>query len=196
MADLTLNQKLLVAAGGLGETFTAEDLTVAVWKIDKRGFGLRGYWDEYPDSNKVYPYLMGQRGMVQTGRLKKIGPKVYALDRIGRQELAEINDRPNVRQKMSIRKLDQDIEDRYCGLIQTFAYARWQGRQAAMIGPAERDQFLALGPAEVVAAGRQVLRDDQYPLVCGGTMTARELDKIDGCRVDLERQAAEKRRGV
>ena len=69
---------LLLAAGEMQGTFTAEDLIVSVWKRDTKVFGLKGYTNQYPDSNKVLAALMGEKGLVARGWLKKEGPKMYS----------------------------------------------------------------------------------------------------------------------
>ena len=63
-ADLTVSQKIILAAHKLeqaGHTpFTIEALTVAAWKDNKQTFGLRGFDDQYPNSNVLYAALMGE----------------------------------------------------------------------------------------------------------------------------------------
>jgi hypothetical protein len=65
--------------------FTAETLIVTSWQKFPRTFGLKGYTDQYPDSNKVLASIMGQRGLTGRAWLVKMGEKLYALTREGRQ---------------------------------------------------------------------------------------------------------------
>jgi hypothetical protein len=49
---LTNGEKVLLAAvdlcsGQLDHNFTAEELSVAAWKMDKPSFGLRGFGNDY-----------------------------------------------------------------------------------------------------------------------------------------------------
>jgi hypothetical protein len=69
--DFTVPEKILVAADQLehkGITpFTAEALIVAVWEKFPKTFGLKGYAELYPDSNKVLSSLMGEKGLARRG---------------------------------------------------------------------------------------------------------------------------------
>src|SRR5260370_11988277 len=79
---LTVPEKLLVAALKAREkhrTFTAEDLIVTAWQLFPDSFGLAGYADQYPDSNRVLTNIMGTKGMRGKGWLQKVGEKQYRL---------------------------------------------------------------------------------------------------------------------
>lgn len=86
--NLSLNDKILIAAlklsgGDIRSEFTAETLLIEVWAGDKSAFGLRGYEDNYPDSNNLYVKLMGKKSLVRLGYLKKVGEKTYTLTEAG-----------------------------------------------------------------------------------------------------------------
>jgi hypothetical protein len=82
-------EKILLAADQLekeGQSpFSAEALIVASWQKFPKTFGLRGYTDLYPDSNKVLSSIMGVKGLANKGWLLKMGQKLYTLSRDGRQ---------------------------------------------------------------------------------------------------------------
>jgi hypothetical protein len=82
-------EKILLAADQLekeGQSpFSAEALIVASWQKFPKTFGLRGYTDLYPDSNKVLSSIMGAKGLATKGWLLKMGQKLYSLSREGRQ---------------------------------------------------------------------------------------------------------------
>jgi hypothetical protein len=86
--ELTVPEKILVAALALeaaGKTaFTAEDLVVGAWRTYKDTFGLQGYADQYPDSNRVLTNIMGTKGLRGKGWIIKIGEKKYRLTEAGR----------------------------------------------------------------------------------------------------------------
>src|SRR5436190_8584249 len=86
--DFTVPEKILLAADNLekqGQSpFAAEALVVAAWQRFPNTFGLKGYTDQYPDSNKVLSSLMGEKGLARRGWLVKMGSKLYALTREGR----------------------------------------------------------------------------------------------------------------
>jgi hypothetical protein len=99
IADCTVPEKILLAAFQLEEAgqspFSAETLIVSVWQQFPRTFGLKGYADQYPDSNKVLSSLMGEKGLARRGWLNKMGQKLYALTREGRQLVRRLrNDEP------------------------------------------------------------------------------------------------------
>jgi hypothetical protein len=79
---LTVPEKLLLAsleARKRGATFTAEDLVVEAWRKYPDTFGLSGYSELYPDSNRVLTNIMGTKGMRGKGWLRKVGEKQYQL---------------------------------------------------------------------------------------------------------------------
>lgn len=83
---LTVPEKLLIAALDARKrspTFTAEDLVVEAWKLYPDTFGLSGYADRHPDSNRVLTNIMGTKGMRGKGWLRKVGEKQYRLTSAG-----------------------------------------------------------------------------------------------------------------
>jgi hypothetical protein len=88
VVDCTVPEKILLAAHELEERgqspFSAEALVVAAWQKFPKTFGLKGYTDQHPDSNKVLSCIMGERGLTRRGWLAKMGQKLYALTREGR----------------------------------------------------------------------------------------------------------------
>jgi hypothetical protein len=92
--ECTVPEKILLAALQLEEQgqspFSAEALIVAAWQKYPRTFGLKGYAEQYPDSNKVLSSIMGVKGLAGRGWLAKVGQKLYALTREGRQALRRL----------------------------------------------------------------------------------------------------------
>ena len=94
---LGLKQQILLAAfecseGDLKTTFTAEDLLVHAWGRDKLAWGLRGFEDKHPDSNKILKELdahAGKRGIVGQGLLEKVHRRVYRLTPAGIAAVSE-----------------------------------------------------------------------------------------------------------
>jgi hypothetical protein len=83
---LTVPEKLLIAAlqaRSRTPTFTAEDLVVEAWRLYPDTFGLSGYADRFPDSNRVLTNIMGTKGMRGKGWLRKVGEKQYRLTSAG-----------------------------------------------------------------------------------------------------------------
>jgi DNA-binding PadR family transcriptional regulator len=89
-AEFTTSQKILIAAFRLEEKghspFSAEELIVAAWQESQRTFGLKGFIELYPDSNRVLSCIMGEKGLARRGWLSKMGKKLYSLSRQGKEE--------------------------------------------------------------------------------------------------------------
>jgi hypothetical protein len=94
IADCTVPEKILLAAFQLEQDgqspFSAEALIVTAWQKYPRAFGLKGYDEHYPDSNKVLASIMGEKGLARRGWLAKMGQKLYALTREGRQAVRRL----------------------------------------------------------------------------------------------------------
>ncbi len=89
LAEFTVPEKILLAAFQLEEEghspFSAEALIVAAWLKYPQTFGLKGFADQHPDSNKVLTSIMGEKGLARRGWLAKMGQKLYSLTRDGKQ---------------------------------------------------------------------------------------------------------------
>ena len=87
--ECTVPEKILLAAAQLEDMgqspFSAEALIVAAWQKYPKSFGLKGFTDQHPDSNKVLTSIMGEKGLARKGWLAKEGQKLYSLTREGRQ---------------------------------------------------------------------------------------------------------------
>jgi hypothetical protein len=96
VAECTVPEKILMAAHELEQQgqspFSAEALIVTAWQKFPRTFGLKGYGDQHPDSNKVLSCIMGNRGLARRGWLAKMGQKLYTLTREGRQVVLRLQE--------------------------------------------------------------------------------------------------------
>src|SRR5579871_5055043 len=94
IAECTVPEKILLAAYQLEEQgqspFSAEALIVAAWQKYPRTFGLKGYDEQYPDSNKVLASIMGEKGLARRGWLIKMGQKLYSLSHEGRRAVRRL----------------------------------------------------------------------------------------------------------
>jgi len=94
IADCTVPEKILLAAYQLekdGQSpFSAEALIVASWEKFPKTFGLKGYGDLHPDSNKVLSSIMGEKGLARRGWLIKMGQKLYALTKEGKTAIGRL----------------------------------------------------------------------------------------------------------
>ena len=132
--ELTVSQKILIAAHRLESQghspFSAEALIVASWQESPRTFGLKGFIEQYPDSNRVLACIMGERGLARRGWLEKKGQKLYSLSRQGRDEahrLKEGDASPLPRRRnLSQIKVPKDLEQHLTGLFATTAFRRFE----------------------------------------------------------------------
>ena len=84
----TVDEKILECALALDVekgTFNAEDLVVRCWERFPDTFGLQGYADRYPDSNRILKKIMGGEGLRGKGWLRKVGEKKYRVTEVARQ---------------------------------------------------------------------------------------------------------------
>jgi hypothetical protein len=138
LADCTLPEKILLAASHLEELgqspFTAEALIVSAWQKYPRTFGLKGFEDQYPDSNKVLAGIMGQKGLPRRGWMVKVGQKMYGLTRDGRQivrKLLQGEATPPLTASRAVQRLTREQDLLLQALLASHAYQKFrQGRQA------------------------------------------------------------------
>jgi hypothetical protein len=94
VAECTVPEKILLAANQLEQEgqspFSAEALIVASWQKFPKTFGLKGYADQYPDSNKVLSSIMGVKGLANRGWLVKKGQKLYSVTREGKNTVKHL----------------------------------------------------------------------------------------------------------
>lgn len=131
VAECTVPEKILLSAADLEEgglsPFSAEALIVASWQKYPQSFGLKGYVDQYPDSNKVLSSIMGVKGLAGRGWLVKVGQKLYALSRDGRQVIHRLRhgeDAPPP--PSSLSRLSREQEKFLNGLWTSTAFEKMQ----------------------------------------------------------------------
>jgi hypothetical protein len=139
ISECTLPEKILLAAFGLDEQgqtpFTAEALVVAVWEKYPQAFGLKGFEERHPDSNKVLTALMGEKGLARRGWLHKAGQKLYNLTREGKavvRRLLQGETTPPVR-SAAVVKLDREHDRLLQGLLASTGYEKYrEGKQGEL----------------------------------------------------------------
>jgi hypothetical protein len=137
IAECTVPEKILLAASQLEEQgqspFSAEALIVAAWQKYPRTFGLKGYDEQYPDSNKVLASIMGEKGLARRGWLNKMGQKLYSLSPEGRRAVRRLlqgEDQPESIKSERPIKLSKEHDKLLQGLFETSAYEKFrEGRQ-------------------------------------------------------------------
>lgn len=137
--DLTAPQKVLMAAHHLesqGQTpFSAEALIMASWSGNFHTFGLKGFEDQHPDSNRVLSCIMGEKGLARRGWLTKVGQKLYSLSQDGQDEVARLLHPPETRPaRIRVRavkvvtkaRVNAEQEKAYVHLLGAVAYRRFR----------------------------------------------------------------------
>ncbi|HJT76800.1 MAG TPA: hypothetical protein VJ739_06320 [Gemmataceae bacterium] len=135
VAAPTVSEMILLAAWELEEQgqspFSAEALIVTSWQKFPRAFGLKGYADQHPDSNKILASIMGRKGLTRRSLLVKMGQKLYALTREGRQAVRALQnadeERPAATEAV---KLPRDQEKFLLALLASTALEKFkEGRR-------------------------------------------------------------------
>ena len=108
--SLTLNDIVLMAAlelcdGDTSKRFTAEELLVKSWKINSRAFGLRGFEQDYPDSNILYTKF----GL--ESKMAKIHKQILSLLSEKPMTLAEISETLEKKEKQVFNALKKLFSD-------------------------------------------------------------------------------------
>lgn len=129
IAECTVTEKILLASYQLEQEgqspFSAEALIVACWQKFPRTFGLKGYTDQYPDSNKVLSSIMGERGLARRGWLSKMGQKLYALTREGRTASVRLQQAGEPVSTSTSMKMSRDQEKFLLGLFGSIALEKF-----------------------------------------------------------------------
>lgn len=129
IADCTVTEKILLASFQLEQDgqspFSAESLIVGCWLKFPKTFGLKGYTDQYPDSNKVLSSIMGERGLARKGWLVKMGQKLYSLSREGRTVAQKLlkGEEPDV--APAAGKMPRELEKFLLGLFSSTAVEKF-----------------------------------------------------------------------
>jgi hypothetical protein len=139
--ECTVPEKILLAASLLEDSgqspFSAEALIVMAWQKYPRSFGLKGFADQYPDSNKVLTSIMGEKGLARKGWLAKMGQKLYSLTREGRQVVRRLQQgeapQPPPPPVSSGSSVTRDQEKLLQGLFACSAWHKYrEGRKAEL----------------------------------------------------------------
>lgn len=149
LEEFTVPEKILLAANDLeekGQTpFSAEALIVAAWGKYPNTFGLKGFAQLHPDSNKILASIMGEKGLVRRGWLSKVGQKMYTLTREGLLVVKRIQkgeDRPAPRHH-SVR-LSRDTDRTLLVLLETVALEKFQEGRKLEINFADACKFWSI----------------------------------------------------
>jgi hypothetical protein len=144
--EFTVPEKILLAADSLDKEgqspFSAEALIVASWQKFPKTFGLKGYADQYPDSNKILSSIMGEKGLARRGWLIKMGQKLYALTREGRQVVRRVSLEDGEEEPAGANlKLGRDMEKFVLGLLDSSAVQKFEENRKGELTFADACRF-------------------------------------------------------
>jgi hypothetical protein len=112
--DQVLLAALEFTGGDLRKSFTAEDLLMKAWNRDPLAWGLRGYEQEHPDSEKMRVEIDRANvkgGMVGLGFFEKIRQRTYRLTPTGLLAASEVKEADPSTRAMAERRLADAIKD-------------------------------------------------------------------------------------
>lgn len=145
MEEFTVPEKILLAADSLDKEgqspFSAEALIVASWQKFPKTFGLKGYAEQYPDSNKILSSIMGEKGLARRGWLVKMGQKLYALTRDGRQVVRRVLLQEEEEPLGGNVKLSRDMEKFVTGLLDSSAVQKFDENRKSDLTFADACRF-------------------------------------------------------
>jgi hypothetical protein len=143
--EFTVPEKILLAADSLDKEgqspFSAEALIVASWQKFPKTFGLKGYADQYPDSNKILSSIMGEKGLARRGWLVKMGQKLYALTRDGRQVVRHVLTDEEQQPPGANIKLSRETEKFVLGLLESSAVQKFEENRKGELSFADASRF-------------------------------------------------------
>lgn len=146
--DFTVPEKILLAADTLDQSgqspFSAEALIVASWQKFPKTFGLKGYTELYPDSNKILSSIMGEKGLAKRGWLVKMGQKLYALTREGRGVARRVMLEEEEPEPGAAVRLTRDQERFVQGLMDSSAYQKFEENRKGDLTFADACRFWAV----------------------------------------------------
>ncbi len=152
LEDCTLPEKILLAAFQLeemGQTpFSAEALIVSAWQKYPVAFGLKGYAEQYPDSNKVLAGIMGEKGLPKRGWMAKVGQKLYSLTRDGRQVVRKLETgeaTPPLTARRLPEQLSRDQDLLLQGMLASVAYQKLRQQRQHEWTFSEACRFWSMG---------------------------------------------------
>jgi hypothetical protein len=197
-----LRQQLLAAAlecsgSDPSRTFSSEELLIAAWRHDPASWGLRGYEQEHPDSNRIHRELdsrgRGQRGIVGNGFLEKVRPRTYRLTPKGLAAAATASDAdPEARER-----LNRVLEAEVTRVIEHPAFIAWLTDRSRPSSFRDVGHFWGVAPGTPPRVVRQRVQAVQETLTAAlQLLERRELDQVGNRQGRLLFERADVERGL
>ena len=158
---------LNLTEGAIEKSFTAEELLVEVWRMKPGVFGLRGFEQTHPDSNKLYTKIDGKDGLVRRGLFTKVGERTLQLTPSGLAAAARL--RPH--DEATSAKLHRVLQERVSKIVSHPVFRDWQKDQSRPTRFREAGHFWGIAPGTPAATVRErifsverVLKDAIYEM--------------------------------
>lgn len=173
-----LRQQLLRAAydcsgGDPQATFSSEDLLLAAWKRDPAAWGLRGHEQDHPDSHRVHRELdsrgKGQRGIVGSGLLTKVGPRTYRITPTGLAALTAEGGTVEARERT-----DRVLESEISRIIEHPVFVAWLKDPANPKRFRDAGHFWGIAPGTPPRVVRQRVQAVEDHLQAASTVLAQK----------------------
>lgn len=193
------------ASGDVGKTFTFEELLVAAWKRDPVAWGLRGFEQDYPDSERIHREVDSRgkdsKGMVSLGYLDKVQARLYRITPKGLAAVSLL--RPDDAQNRE--KADRALEAEIRRILEHPAFHDWQRDPASPKKFRDAGHFWGVAPGtpprvikervaridDTLEAANSLLDERGIDEIRHGSQTLFDRNDIERCR---EFQAAMKER--
>lgn len=143
--EFTVPEKILLAAEHLDKQgqspFSAEALIVCSWQKFPKTFGLKGFAEQYPDSNKILSSIMGEKGLARRGWLAKMGQKLYSLTRDGRAVVRRVMLQEEEEMPGAMAKLSREQEKFVLNLLDSSAVQKFEENRKSELTFADACRF-------------------------------------------------------
>jgi hypothetical protein len=179
-----LRHQLLLAAlecssGDLGRTFSSEELLIAAWRRDPASWGLRGYEQSHPDSNRIHRELdsrgKGHEGIVGSGLLERVQARTYRLTPKG-LAAASASGEAGLEAR---ERIDRVFESEIHRILEHPAFMEWLQDRAKPRNFRDAGHFWGVAPGTPARVAASRVQEVEDTLVAArGLLDARKLDEI------------------
>lgn len=127
LRSLGLRDQALLAAidlcqDDMEKSFTAEELLVRAWEVDKNAWGLRGFEQLYPDPEKMNKELERRStSLVRTRMLIRVSPLIYRLSPVGLSTASKLSPANSILRDKADRRLEESIRP----ILEHSVFQRW-----------------------------------------------------------------------
>lgn len=197
-----LKTQVLLAAiecsdGDPTKTFTFEELLVRAWENNPQSWGLRGFEDKHPDSERIHRELdsrgKGSKGLVDSGDLERVKSRIYRLTSKGLADASRATPlKKGLREKVA-RRLEDDIVK----ILQHPCFKQWLADPSKPVRFREAGSFWGIAPGTPPSVIRQrIQRAEDVLETALAVLDRKELDGLGSGRGRLLFERTDVERGL